>query len=263
MSLHHNIKATDLRLADILGPEVVDMLEGENFAQALTHAMQPFLDRIEALSASVQRMEAKFPNGFTRDEEAEKATDLARSLQAEEKAIESARDGLKRVPLEMGRTIDGIARNAGRRCSELKQRALAPVSAWKTQQAELARQKAAREAEEARIAAERLQKAAADAAANRQMASAADLADAAVKVADHAERAARRVDSVAQEGGRVRTATGGTAFATQVKRVEIVDASQIPRRFLIVDEKALRRAVLDGEEVPGARLVVEESMRVR
>ena len=45
-----------------------------------------------------------------------------------------------------------------------------------------------------------------------------------------------------------------------VKQLEITDPSQIPSKFWVIDEVAVRRALLDGETVPGARLVDERRM---
>ena len=52
---------------------------------------------------------------------------------------------------------------------------------------------------------------------------------------------------------------GGHAVKTRnVKDVEITDEILIPRKYLVVDMVALRKDVLSGIEVPGAKIVMKE-----
>ncbi len=44
----------------------------------------------------------------------------------------------------------------------------------------------------------------------------------------------------------------------KIKRLKITDENLIPRKFLIIDEVAIKRALFAGEKVPGCELVEEE-----
>ena len=54
---------------------------------------------------------------------------------------------------------------------------------------------------------------------------------------------------------KMKTESGAISFRTD-KVLKIVDEAKIPRKFLVVDEKAVKTALLAGIDVPGA--VIEE-----
>lgn len=85
-----------------------------------------------------------------------------------------------------------------------------------------------------------------------QEAQAASMAQAAAVVAEPAP-AARGV----------RTDSGSVSQVTRWT-FEVLDPAQVPREYLTVDEKAIRRAVLAGvREVPGVNIYPEAGLRVR
>jgi len=56
----------------------------------------------------------------------------------------------------------------------------------------------------------------------------------------------------------------GTSSLRKVWRFEVVDQTQVPREFCIVDEKKIRAAVLGGSrEIPGVSIYLDETVQVR
>lgn len=105
---------------------------------------------------------------------------------------------------------------------------------------------AAREAEEA------AQAAAAEAAAAQQ----------AAEAAAHAPLAVAETPQVAEPVGPRRT-SGGTVSTRMVWKHEIVDAAQVPREFLVVDERLIREAVRAGRrDIPGVRIFEDAELAV-
>ncbi len=63
--------------------------------------------------------------------------------------------------------------------------------------------------------------------------------------------------------GPVRTSSGSVG-TSKVWKFEIVNAGDVPREFLAVDEKLIRQAVRDGvRQIPGVRIFQGEQVRVR
>jgi hypothetical protein len=56
---------------------------------------------------------------------------------------------------------------------------------------------------------------------------------------------------------------GQTAFRRIVKKVKIADPTRVPTRFWIIDEKAVEKAVKEGDEVPGVEVTEEMQAVVR
>lgn len=63
--------------------------------------------------------------------------------------------------------------------------------------------------------------------------------------------AIKKMEQVEAPVTSVQAKTGGAQFRT-VTKVRVIDESLIPREFLVVDEVKLRKAVLEGQLVPGA-----------
>lgn len=82
--------------------------------------------------------------------------------------------------------------------------------------------------------------------------------------AAEAEIAARPVEQVqADKSGPIR-ADGGTVSTVRRKTYRVVDESRVPRRFLVIDHKAMNAAVQAGEEdIPGVEIDVDISVAVR
>lgn len=56
----------------------------------------------------------------------------------------------------------------------------------------------------------------------------------------------------------------GSAHTRKRWKFEVVDAMQVPRQYLMVDDRLLRAAVSDGErEIPGVRIYAEDDLAVR
>lgn len=65
--------------------------------------------------------------------------------------------------------------------------------------------------------------------------------------------AARKITEIDRPYKRVETDEGMVSFRTD-KILKIVDASLIPRKYLVVDEKATLAALIAGQDVPGATI---------
>lgn len=61
----------------------------------------------------------------------------------------------------------------------------------------------------------------------------------------------------------VHTSSGGTVSFTTHEELVIVDESALPRRYLVPDTVAIRRALKAGIEVPGAKLVESRTPTTR
>ena len=58
--------------------------------------------------------------------------------------------------------------------------------------------------------------------------------------------------------------TSGTMSAKKIWKFELTDGTQVPREFMMVNETAIRRAIMDGvREIPGVRIYQEESISIR
>lgn len=83
------------------------------------------------------------------------------------------------------------------------------------------------------------------------------------------ERVAAESQPVTQEVVReeqsstIKTASGA-AISRKTWKFDVMDTEQIPRRFLKVDETAIRQAVRDGErQIPGVRIYESEELAIR
>jgi len=58
--------------------------------------------------------------------------------------------------------------------------------------------------------------------------------------------------------------TSGSMSAKKIWKFELTDGEQVPREYMMVNETAIRRAILDGvREIPGVRIYQEESISIR
>lgn len=131
------------------------------------------------------------------------------------------------------------------------------------QQAE--RERVAREQEAARKAAEEASRREAEALAKAEAAKnsrAREAALAKARAATHALIAAREAEPMPAPTGFHTDA--GTSSTRLVWAFKVTDPAQVPRDFLIVDEKAIRRAVAEGaRNIPGVVIYEEEQLATR
>lgn len=71
------------------------------------------------------------------------------------------------------------------------------------------------------------------------------------------DTAMKKIDSIEKPVEKVNTEDGTVKFRT-VQRLKIIDASRIPRQYLVVDEKAVLEALKAGTKVDGAEVVEEQ-----
>lgn len=69
------------------------------------------------------------------------------------------------------------------------------------------------------------------------------------------DTAVKKISEIEQPEKRIETIEGLVSFRTD-KVLKIVDVSLVPRKYLMVDEKAVLAALIAGNDVPGA--VIEE-----
>lgn len=269
---------------------ITRVLPAEHAENAIQLLDERELTKLAAYADEIDDLlERAFSTPLSTPEEAAKLAELmARSVRAQ-KDLEGMRKA-RVAPLNA--EVKAINALVGRLVGPLEQfdtQAKRQIGAWNAaeadrvrrereaqqrQQEEAARREA--EAEAKRAAAERAEREARERAA--QAASAAErrkqeaLAAKARQAQEDAERDAQAA-SMAQaqatvaaprEAARgIRTDSGSISLATHWT-FEVVDASQVPREFLTVDEKAIRAAVLAGTRViPGVNVFSESLTKVR
>lgn len=190
------------------------------------------------------------------DEEA--AAKFARAIRDALREAESERKALVEPLKKRAAEIDAVFRAPRTRLEELDRKLRARIA-----EAETKRRRAAREAEERAAAALRE-------------------AEKALEVATVAPRASRRTDAVAKAREALDARAGALAEARAAKETapagvhvretldfEIDDLALVPRRFLALDEKAVRAALREAEksgreiEIPGLRIVRRATTVIR
>lgn len=56
--------------------------------------------------------------------------------------------------------------------------------------------------------------------------------------------------------------SGGGASIRNLKTLEIVDVTKIPREYMVPDERAIREALLSGTKVPGAKMKTKKTIAI-
>lgn len=75
--------------------------------------------------------------------------------------------------------------------------------------------------------------------------------------------AVAKLGAVTHLGATVHGAYGGSTGTRKVKKLVITDPLKIPRAYLVVDEVALRKALMAGNKIEGAELQEEETLAIR
>lgn len=71
------------------------------------------------------------------------------------------------------------------------------------------------------------------------------------------ETAVAKIDELDKPAEEVITNAGMVKFK-EVKKIEIVDKSKVPMDYLVADESAIRKAMIEGIELPGVRYYTEQ-----
>ena len=206
--------------------------------------------KIHALSERASKaadIAAGNPDGLWSDRKHfDAAADLYSQIRTIEKVVEDNRKALKAPVLDYGRKIDAAAKGAIEPLQSARDMLGAPLARYQKHLDDLA--------EQARIEQERAKLAEMEAARQRRQAEAdaamADLVGDTLPEMPVAEpEPAPMIEAPAPATKVVRMHTAYT--------LEIVDAAQIPREYLVPDESAIKRAMRDGADVPGCVLHVE------
>lgn len=261
------LEAADGAMLDQIMDRVVDKLAGDTADRAQKRAELLFFSSLWEQGGEVRGQPVPPRPEIENDDQAGKATDLAKKLKDATKAEETARKGAKDRFLNGGRRIDGTFQGRAAPLTEAAEKLIGRLNRW---QARVAAERR-RQEEEARKAAE-----AAEAERRKLEEHAkADDDETAAKLArmrDEEERA-RQAAAAAREqaSGKTQTRGAGGAMATTRKTysVEVTNFTMVPREFLKVD---LERALIEmrphsdgspGRDVSGLKLVVSEQTVIR
>lgn len=77
------------------------------------------------------------------------------------------------------------------------------------------------------------------------------------------ETAEKKLDQVERVETTTRSESGYSVQVRKVKKVRIIDATALPREYLIPDESLIRRDALAGKEIPGVETYIEEVIAAR
>lgn len=261
------LEAADGAMLDQIMDRVVDKLTGDTPDRAQKRTELLFFSSLWESGGEVRGQTVPPRPEVENEDQAGKATDLAKKLKDAAKAEETARKGAKDRFLNGGRRIDATFQGRAVPLTEAADKLIARLNRYQTKQAEARRKAEA----EARAAAE-----AAEAARIKleQQAKADDSETAAklerMRAEEEKARAAARAASD-HAAGKAQTRGAGGAMATTRKTysVKVVNRTLVPQEFLVVDlDKALveMRPHSDGSPgriVSGLELVVSETTVVR
>jgi hypothetical protein len=76
------------------------------------------------------------------------------------------------------------------------------------------------------------------------------------------DTAVRKMDEIEKPLEEFKTADGSVSFKT-IPKLDITDAMLIPRKYLVVDEVAVFKALKAGETIPGAQIIQVKSLNNR
>lgn len=203
--------------------------------------MPPLADRLELDHASLQQQAAEvlaLPDldPIFADDDLEAYSERAKALKGVVSMIEKARKGEKDQILKDGRTIDDFFKKLAKPLEEAASAAVAAINAWQRKKLEEERERQRKEAEQAKAKATPF--------------------DEEPPPASPPVQAAARVISSAT--GKV------AASANRFWNFRVVDTDKVPRRFLIVNEAAIKAAVAGGlREIDGVEIFEDVRTAIR
>lgn len=260
------LEAADGAMLDQIMDRVVDKLAGDTADRAQKRAELLFFSSLWESGGEVRGQTVPPRPEVENEDQAGKATDLAKKLKDAAKAEESARKGAKDRFLNGGRRIDATFQGRAAPLTDAAEKLIGRLNRWQTKQAE-ARRKAEAEARKAAEAAE------AERIKLEQQTNADDETAAKLERMRAEEERARATARFASEqaAGKTQTRGAGGAMATTRKTysVKVVNRTLVPQEFLVVD---LDRALIEmrpnadgspGRLVSGLELVVSETTVVR
>jgi hypothetical protein len=77
------------------------------------------------------------------------------------------------------------------------------------------------------------------------------------------DTASRKIEAIDRPEGKVSTDEGSVQFITR-KKFEVVDIALLPKEYIVSNDVAIRKAMLEGKELPGVRYYeVQEPRNMR
>ncbi len=241
-------------------PPPAPLPEPEVLYAAWSREHAALLARRDQLLAALQRLEASHGAGIADEATAGKAADFVLLLEREARHVEELRKSVKAPVLAAGRTLDRLLKtetsdrlaDAAARVARL----LTDYQVRKIAAEREAREQAAREAREAADALAATALAQADTALREQ-----------ALVLDQAAQQAEIAATAGLAGlARTRGESGAVADLKEDWTYEVVDIAQVPREWLMVDDRRLRAAIRGPEglrSIPGLRIHPEARTTVR
>ena len=231
----------------------IDVLDRE-----MLHRLLPQQIRRDELLAAAERFHEKNAIIET-DDLQQRATDFVRQMKACSRAIEDVRKFEKQPVLNAQRAIDNLFATF---VADL----LAAITAVEAKMTVYARAKVLMARRLAEQEARKLREEAAE--AERLALSKGIGLDAAIVVSQAADDAAARAASGAAALSRVHSDLGGVASLRATVRYRVVNIDAVPRRYLKVDEDAVKLAgkgwrEKDPQPITGIEFFLEEKVTVR
>ncbi len=239
--------ATDDQTQPAMGDNsgVIDLallLDTEQIARALREQYAPKITRRDDLLAGFARFEITIRNGINDDATQAKASDFARQLGDEAKAIEALRETAKRPITEAGRAVDAFFKR------ELAEPLLDRATKVRARMTTYAQAKQAREREEALAAQRRAQAEAQRLADEAEAARLASAAAVGIPEEDPNEAMDRAIAAEQEQMARDQAARRAMASTAKVTSDLGSTSSLRSRRvWALTDIKALVAAVAAGD----------------
>lgn len=239
-------------------PPLVALPEPEILVAVWSREHAALLARRDQLLAAMARFQAAHGAGIADEATAGKAADFVLLLEREAHHVEEVRKSVKAPILAAGRTLDRLLK------TETSDR-LAEAAAWVA--------RLLTDFQLGKIAAERAARAQAALAARQAADAVAVAAQTDTALCEQAlalDHAAQQAEIAATAGmaalARTRSESGAVADLKEEWTFELVDIAEVPRDWLMVDERKVRAAIRgpDGlRSIPGLRIHPEPRTTVR
>jgi hypothetical protein len=245
----HNIQGAALAIPDAAA-----------LAAAWADEHAALLTRRDQLLDALSRFEAAHGGGIESEDIAGRAADFARLLAREAEKAESIRKRVKAPLLAASRALDRFFK------TDLSDRLAAAAAKVETLLGAWQRAKVAAERELRQAAAEAARETADRLAAEAMRSGGGELLQQARSAGDAAQRAEMRLHSTVDEMGHASGEGGAVARLKSNWTYEVVDFEQVPREWLMVDDRKVRLAIREEEglrDIPGLRIYDDPRTVVR
>jgi hypothetical protein len=241
-------------------PSLAAWPEPEALYAAWSREHADLLARRDRLLAAMDRLEAAHGAGIADEATAGKAADFVLLLEREARQVEEVRKSVKAPVLAAGRTLDRLLK------AETSDRLTAAASRVARLLTEYQVRKIAAEREVREQAARQAREAADTLAAAALAQPDAALREQALALDQIAQRAEIAATAGLAALARTHSESGAVADLKEDWTYEVVDFAQVPREWLMVDDRKLRAAIRGPEglrSIPGLRIHPEARTTVR